>query len=566
MKIYKKKYIVTSALPYTNGYIHIGHLSGVFIPADIYVRYLKIINKKVLFISGSDENGSSIIIKSIKKKKKIKFLINKYHKYIKKYLKIFNISLDNYFRTSNKLHHKISKKIFKKFFLKGLFFLKKTKQYYDKYYKQFLADRYVIGECPICHYKKTFSDQCEKCGNIIKDNNIINPISILSKKKPIKKKTYNLYISLYKYNDLIKKFLLILKKNKNKKNIINNIKFFLKKKINIKSITRDLKWGVKLPIKNKKLKNKVIYVWFESLIGYISSTINYDKKNNTKWYKYWFNKKTKLVNFIGKDNIFFHSILLPIILKNYNNKLILPNYISANEFLNLEGKKISTSKKWAIWLHKYVKYFPNMEDSLRFSLIMDMPENKDTNFTWKKFQLYNNTILIGKLGNFINRVIVILKKDYNSIIPKYKNLNKKNIKFLNKIFNYPNKIFNLIKKFKFKKSLYKFIKFINIGNKYLSLKKPWEIKNKIKKNNILYIISQLIGLITYLSYIFLPKTNKKLLNIININIKKINIKKIIKNKCFLKPCHKIITNNILLFKKINNYKINKLINKLKIKK
>ncbi|WGH26625.1 MAG: methionine--tRNA ligase [Candidatus Shikimatogenerans bostrichidophilus] len=549
MKKKKKKYIITAAFPYTNGYIHIGHLSGVFIPADIYTRYLRSINKKVIFISGSDEYGTSILIKSLKSKKKKEDIINKYHNYIKKYLYIYNISLDNYYRTSDKLHHNISKKIFKRLYFNNFFLKKKNYQYYDNIYNQFLADRYIIGTCPYCKYNNSFYDQCNNCGKIIKEYKLLNPLSILSKKKPILKQTFNFYISFKKYKKLILNIIKKFKKRKIKKNIINTMISFLKNNLNDdRSMTRDLDWGIKIPIKNENLKNKVLYVWFESLIGYISCTIDWAKKNKKKWQKYWKNKNNILINFIGKDNIIFHSILLPIIFKNFNKKLIIPYYINSNEFLNFKKKKISKSKKNKIYLHKFLKYYPNMQDSLRYTLIMDMPEKKDTNFTWKKFLLYNNSILVGILGNFLNRVIIFINKYFNKKIPKPKKLNKKDLIFLKKIKKYPKKICKLIKKFKFKLSLCKFIKLARLGNKYLSVKKPWDLK-KSKKDikKIIYISAQIVGIISHLSYIFLPNTNKKLLKILN--IKKCNIKKLLKLKEILPYNHKIKKSK-LLFKKI----------------
>ncbi|WGH27637.1 MAG: methionine--tRNA ligase [Candidatus Shikimatogenerans bostrichidophilus] len=549
----KKKYIITAAFPYTNGYIHIGHLSGVFIPADIYSRYLRSIKKKIIFISGSDEYGTSILIKSLKEKKNKKKLIDKYHFYIKKYLSKFNISLDNYYRTSDKLHHNLSKKIFKKLFFKNFFIKKKKYQYYDNYYKLFLADKYIKGTCPYCKNNDSLYNQCYKCGKIIKKYELLNPISILSKKKPILKLTYNFYISFEKNKKIIKNIINNFKKRKVKKNVINTMISFLKKNLlEERSITRDLNWGIKLPIKkNKKFKKKVLYVWFESLIGYLSCTIDWAKKNNKKWQKYWKNKNNILINFIGKDNIIFHSILLPIIYKNFNKKLIIPYNIPANEFLNFKKKKISKSKskKNNIYLHDFLKFFPKMQDSLRYSLIMDMPEKKDTNFTWEKFVLYNNSILVGILGNFLNRVIIFINKYFNNKIPKPKKIEKEDLIFLKKIKKYPIKICKLIKKFKFRLSLCKFIELSRLGNKYLSDKKPWDFKkkniNKIKK--VIYISSQIMGIITHISYIFLPRTNKKLLNILN--IKKCNINNLLKLKVILPFNHKIKKAK-LLFKKI----------------
>lgn len=562
----KSKYIITAAFPYTNGYLHIGHLSGVFIPADIYVRFLnRYKNKKVLFLSGSDENGSSIIIESIKKKKKIKYLIDKYHKYIMYFLKIFDIKLNNYFRTSNINHHILSKKIFLKIFKKKYFFLKKEKIYYDKKYKQFLADRYVIGICPYCNEKKIYSDQCNKCGKLIKNNKLINPISILSNKRPIYKYTYNLFLNFSKLKSFIKKLIINYKKKKINKKIINTMINFIKKDYLInKSITRDLKWGVKLPINNNKLKNKKIYVWFEALIGYLSATIDYDKKNFTNWYKKeWFNENNKFIIFIGKDNIFYHSILLPIIYKKYKSNLILPYNINANEFLNLENKKISTSNNWALWLHDYLKILPKSQDLLRLTLIMDMPINNDSNFTLKKLKFYNNNILIGIIGNYFNRVIILIKKKYNNINKlKIKKIyiNKKDKKILLKIIKLFNLIFFKINKFKFKDSLINYIKIFKIGNKYLSINEPWKINKKTKKfNNIIYITFNIINYIVYLSYYFLPRTYKKLKNIFIFKYKLIKKKKY--NYLKFKYLKLNIKNyNKIFFKKINNYQIKKLKN------
>ncbi|WOX79134.1 methionine--tRNA ligase [Candidatus Shikimatogenerans bostrichidophilus] len=549
------RYIITAAFPYTNGYIHIGHMSGIYIPSDIYYRYLRLNNKKkVIYISGSDEHGSSILIKSLNEKKNIKNIINKYHNYNKKYLKIFNIKLNNYYRTTKKKHHNLVKKIFKKLLVKKKLKKKTSYEYYDKYYKQYLSDRYVIGICPYCNNKNSYSDQCEKCGNIIKEGKLLKPISILSKKKPILKKTINYFIKIKDNKKLINNYLNHLINNKyNKINVINNIKYYLKSLKN-RSITRDLKWGVKLPI--KKYKNKVIYVWFDALIGYLSSSIEYCEKKKIKWYKYWKNNNTRLITFIGKDNIYFHSILLPIIYKNYNKKLIIPNYIQSNNFLKLEGKKISTSNNWTINLHEILTILPNMQDTIRYALIMDMPENKDTNFTLKNLRLYNNSILIGILGNFINRSIVLLNKKSNGIILKPLNIKKKDKKILKLINKYPIKIYKLIKQFKFKDSICKFINLSRIGNKYISYKKPWNIKEKKKVNYIMYIVFKIIIMISYLSYIYLPNTNKKLLNILNLKRKDIN--NIILNKKELNN-HKINKNKII-FNKIYKNDINKIKN------
>lgn len=554
--MYKKKYIITAALPYTNGNLHIGHLSGVFLPADIYSRYLRSIKKKIIFISGSDEHGANILIKSIKEKTSPEFIINKYHKNIKKDLKVFKISLDNYYRTSKKLHKKFCIKVFKKLYKKNFFIEKITNQYYDKKNKQYLADRFVIGICPICKFNNAYSDQCEKCGSILNVGELLHPKSILTNTKPIYKKTINLFISFKKYKKQLYNLYNFFIKNNNKLKIINTILKFIKYGLHDRCITRDINWGVYLP----KYKNKVLYVWFEALLGYITSTIDLVNK---KWIYFWKNKNNKLINFIGKDNIIFHTIFYPIIIKNYSKKYILPSYINSNEFLKLEGKKISTSNKWAIFIKNYIKDFPNMVDSLRYCLIMDMPINKDSNFTWEKFKLYNNSELIGIFGNYFNRVIVLINKLSYGIIPNKIKLNKKDKKILKEINRYPNLIGEKIKKFKFKLALYKLIDLARIGNKYLSKEKPWEITNKVKINTILYVNSQIIGYISHLSYLFLPNTSKKFLKIIS--MKRLNIVDLNKKKYVIPFNHKI-NKPKLIFRKILNKEIIYQINKLKKKK
>ncbi|WGH24999.1 MAG: methionine--tRNA ligase [Candidatus Shikimatogenerans bostrichidophilus] len=547
----KKRFIITAALPYTNGNLHIGHLSGVFLPADIYSRYLRSLKKKLIFISGSDEHGVSILIKSIKENKNPKFIINKYHKVIKKNLKQMNISLDNYFRTSNKLHHNFSIKIFNKLLNKNFFLKKETYQYYDKDYNLFLADRFVIGVCPYCKYKEAYSDFCEKCGIILKQKDLKNPKSILTNKKPIFKSTINYFLNFKKLLNQIKFLKKKFKKLKFSSKIIKYISNFIKSKINNRSITRDLNWGVKIP----HYKKKVLYVWFEAILGYITSTINWAKRNKKKWYLYWKNKNSKLINFIGKDNIIFHSLFYPLIIKNYDKNYILPNYINVNEFLNFNGKKISTSKNRAIFINKFLKYLPDFVDTLRYTLIIDMPINKDTNFTWEKFKVYNNNYLIGILGNYINRVIVLLNKYNNSKIPSKILLNHNQKKILKYIYKYPKKIGKLILKFKFKLALLKFLNLARFGNKFLSKTSPWLMgKNTIEFNNILFISSQILGYICFLSNYFLPNFYKKMLKLLNLNTNNIYN---IKNKINFLPCNHKINKSKLIFKKINKsfYKI-----------
>ncbi|MDH3004408.1 MAG: methionine--tRNA ligase [Candidatus Shikimatogenerans sp. JK-2022] len=502
-------------------------------------------------MSGSDEYGVAILIKSIKENNKPINIINKYHNNIKKDLKKLKISLNNYFRTSNKLHHKFSQNVFIKLYNKKFFKIKYTYQYYDKYLKQFLSDRFIIGICPKCNYKFSYSDICDNCGNILNVGDLKKPISILTKKKPILKKTLNFFIQFKKYKKFLIKLYKKYKKLKFKKKYLNFLKKNVFNKLKNRSITRDLKWGVKVPI--KQYKYKVLYVWFEAILGYITSTINWSNKNNINWKNFWINKNIKLINFIGKDNIIFHTIFYPLIIKKYNNKFILPYYININEFLKFENNKISTSKNIGVFLNKFLLKYPDLIDSLRYSLIINMPINKDSNFTWENFRLYNNTILIGILGNFFNRVINLIFKYYNGYIPYKNKLNKNDNKILKKIYNYPKKINKLIKKYKFKRSLLKFIELARFGNKYISIKQPWKLKNKKKIYNIMYITSNILIFLSQISYIFLPYTNKKMLKILN--FKNINFSNLIKKKKNIKKKHKI-NKSILLFKYISKKKLN----------
>ncbi|WGH24818.1 MAG: methionine--tRNA ligase [Candidatus Shikimatogenerans bostrichidophilus] len=543
------KYIITAALPYTNGDIHIGHLSGVFLPADIYNRYLKLNKYKSIFISGSDEHGVNILIKSINENTSPVNIINKYHYMIKKNLKIFKISLNNYFRTSNKIHKKYSLKVFYKLYNKKFFIEKATYQYYDKLYNLFLADRFVIGICPICNYKEAYSDICEKCGNVLKIGDLKNPISILTGKKPVLKKTINLFL-LFK-----KKYIIYLynkyKKLKYNNKILKYIYNFIKIDINKRSITRDIKWGIFIK-KIKKFNNKVIYVWFEAILGYISSTIDLSYKRKKNYIKYWKNKNTKLINFIGKDNIVFHTLFYPIIIKNYNKKYIIPNYINVNEFLKINGKKISTSKNKAIFISKFIKYLPNYIDSLRYTLISEMPINKDSNFTWDKFKNNNNSILIGIFGNYFNRIIVLLHKKFNGYIPNNIILTKYDKYILNKVNKFINKINKYILKYNFRMAINEFINISRIGNKYLSITTPWKEKNNENIKRSLYVSLEILKNITKISYLFLPYTYKKILKILNIN------KNNFINNNIIFPLNHKINKPKIIFKYITSNKLKKI--------
>lgn len=549
----KKRYIITAALPYANGSLHIGHLCGVYIPADIFTRYLRLTNKKVIFISGSDEHGAPIQIKANKNNKSPKQIIDLYHKMIKKEFKKFDISFDYYYRTSNKLHHKISINFFEKLKYNKTIKQQESYQYYDKKNKEFLADRYVIGKCSFCNNDKAYGDQCEKCGSSINPNDLINPKSSINGNKIILKKTKNWYLLINKYQNFITKW---IKNKKWKNNTLSQIKAWLKQGLKSRAITRDINWGI--PINNEI--NKVLYVWFEAPIGYISATIAWAKKYKKNWKKFWQNNNTLLINFIGKDNIVFHGIIFPIILKSYQSNYILPYNIPANEFLNLENKKISTSKNWAVWIKDFIKYFPNQEDELRYYLISITPENKDSNFTWINFQNSINNELISILGNFINRTIHLCKKyKYDNVKKEYQIHEKYNY-ILNKIYEKEKKIKKLIKTYNFRKSLKNFMDISRIGNKFVSKTEPWKINDKQKIKAILNICIKIIELIIKLSYIFLPNTYHKLIKLFNINPNNILIKN---NKNNIITNLKINNNGIILFKKITNKSIQIQLNKLK---
>ncbi|WP_185855287.1 methionine--tRNA ligase [Blattabacterium cuenoti] len=553
------KYLVTAALPYANGPIHIGHLSGVYLPADVFVRFLRKKKKNVLFISGSDEHGVPIAIQAKKEKKTPKEIVNKYHYMIHDTFINFGIQFDNYSRTTTKIHYEISTSFFIKFHNKEEIFEKISYQYYDDKYEQFLSDRYISGICPHCKKEEAYGDQCEYCGSSLIPEDLINPKSTISGATPILKKTKHWYLPLNKYQEFLENWILIHHKKDWKVNVYGQAKSWLKKGLEPRPITRDLNWGVPVPIKKYKEKGKVLYVWFEAPIGYISSTIEWSKRNKIDWKSYWKDKKTKLIQFIGKDNIVFHCIIFPIILKAYNDGYILPDKILANEFLNLENRKISTSKNWAVWVHEYLVDFPNQQDALRYVLIANMPEKKDNNFNWKDFQRKNNTELVAVLGNFINRSLTLVKKYNNGIVPNPGILSIKDKNILEEINNYPKIISISIESYKFKESLSHFMKLARIGNKYLTEEEPWKKTKKKRLYTILYVSIQIVAMLSQLAEPFLPHTAKKLLNMLR--LKPFSWDNLMNMKKLLYPGH-LLGNLTLLFKKITNESIDEQIKKL----
>ena len=552
-----KRYTITAALPYTNGPLHIGHLAGVYVPADIYARYQRNTGNDVAFICGSDEHGVAIKIKAKQESKTPKEIIDRYDKIIRDSFEKFNISFDNYSRTSYKIHHDTAQEIFKDLNNKNIFIEKESEQLYDDEAKEFLADRFIVGTCPICQNEEAYGDQCESCGSSLNSLDLKNPRSKLSGSKPILKMTKHWYLPLNNYEKFITEWIIEGHKNDWKPNVYGQVKSWIDNGLQPRAVTRDLDWGVPVPV--EKNDNKVLYVWFDAPIGYISSTKEWAKKNNKDWEPYWKDEETELIHFIGKDNIVFHCIIFPAILKASEN-YILPKNVPANEFLNLEGKKISTSKNWAVWLHEYLEEFPEQQDVLRYVLTANSPELKDNDFTWKDFQSRNNNELVAIYGNFINRVVVLINKYYNGAIPKSENLLDDDIKVLAEINTIPLKIKSSIEKFRFREGLKELMNIARIGNKYLADQEPWKLFKTSPQRvaTILNTSIQITGILAYLSEPFLPNTSKKLQKLLKIEILDW---KGIENQPIFNEGH-VINKQELLFSKIEDSEIKKQVDKL----
>ena len=551
-----QRFTITSALPYTNGPIHIGHLAGAYLPADIYARYKRLCENDVAFICGSDEHGVAISIKAKQEGTSIKSIIDKYHNLIKETFEGFGISFDNYSRTSNPIHHETSKRFFKKLDEDNCFEVKTTKQLYDESEDQFLADRYVEGECPKCGFEKAYGDQCESCGASLSPTDLINPKSKLSGSKPILKETKHWYLPLGNYEQFLSDWILEEKKGKWKTNVYGQVKSWIDQGLESRAISRDLDWGI--PIPRDDAEGKVMYVWFDAPIGYISSTKEWAKKEKKNWEDYWKRTDTKLVHFIGKDNIVFHCIIFPSILKAHG-EFILPENVPANEFLNLEGRKISTSNNWAIWLHEYLEDFKDMQDSLRYTLTVNSPESKDNDFTWKDFQSRNNNELVAILGNYINRVFILTEKYFNNVVPQYEKIDSNQII---KIYDYVSLISSSLDKFKFRDAVNHLIDLARTGNKYLADKEPWKLykENNIKEvEQILYISIETCALISILSEPFIPNSAKRIRDILDINL--VNWTRLKSENQIIQPGHKIKKSN-LIFRKIEDDEIENQLRKL----
>ena len=553
-----KRYTVTAALPYTNGPIHIGHLAGVYIPADIYTRYLRLINKDVAFICGSDEHGVAIAIKAKKEGKTPQEVIDHYDQVIREAFERFGISFDNYSRTSSQIHHQTAGEIFKQLDEQGKFIVKETEQLYDSEAKAFLADRFVIGTCPVCKNTEAYGDQCESCGSSLNATDLIKPKSTLSGKVPEFKKTKHWFLPLDHYEKFIDEWILKGHKEDWKPNVYGQVKSWVDNGLQARAVTRDLDWGIPVPVEGGT--GKVLYVWFDAPIGYISSTKEWAKKKGVDWEPYWKSKDTQLVHFIGKDNIVFHCIIFPIILKN-TGSYILPENVPANEFLNLEGNKISTSKNWAVWLHEYLKDFPDKQDVLRYVLTANAPETKDNDFTWKEFQTRNNSELVAIFGNFINRVMVLAQKYYQGKVPSMGELNETDNEVLTKLKEFPSIMEKEIQNFHFRAYSQEVMNLARLGNKYLADQEPWKlIKIDPKRvETIMFTAIQIAAGLSILCEPLLPFTAQKLKKMLLIRA---SWKDVSGHQSLLATGH-LLSQPKLLFEKIEDEEINKQLSKLK---
>ncbi|QWX83925.1 methionine--tRNA ligase [Cellulophaga sp. HaHaR_3_176] len=507
------RYTITAALPYTNGPIHIGHLAGVYVPADIYSRYLRLTGKDVAFVCGSDEHGVAISMKAKKEGVSPQEIIDKYHAIIKQSFLDFGITFDNYSRTSAPIHHETASEFFKTMYEHGDFIEETTEQLYDAEANQFLADRFVVGTCPKCGNEEAYGDQCENCGSTLNATDLINPKSTISGAVPTVKETKHWFLPLDRHEEFLKKWILEGHKNDWKPNVYGQCKSWIDDGLKPRAVTRDLDWGIPVPVPGGE--GKVLYVWFDAPIGYISSTKEWAAREGKDWEPYWKDENTKMVHFIGKDNIVFHCIIFPSILKAHGG-YILPDNVPANEFLNLEGNKLSTSKNWAVWLHEYLEDFPNMQDVLRYTLTANAPETKDNDFTWKDFQARNNNELVAIFGNFINRVVVLSNKYYNGIIPAPAEFSDIDKDTLAEIKKYPEIISSSIERYRFREAGQELMNLARLGNKYLADEEPWKVikQDEERVKTIMFVALQIASALAVLSEPFLPFTATKLKGIL----------------------------------------------------
>ena len=557
-----KRYTITAALPYTNGPIHIGHLAGVYVPSDIYARYLRLQGKDVAFMCGSDEHGVAISMKAKKEGITPQEVIDKYDGIIRKSFLDFGISFDNYSRTSSKIHHDTAQEFFRKLYDNNDFIEEVTEQLYDAKADQFLADRFVVGTCPKCGNEEAYGDQCEKCGSTLNATDLINPKSTITGETPILKSTKHWFLPLDRYQDFLQKWILVDHAKDWKTNVLGQVKSWLDDGLKPRAVTRDLDWGIDVPVDGAE--GKKLYVWFDAPIGYISATKEWAAREGKNWEDYWKKDDTKLVHFIGKDNIVFHCIIFPAMLKA-EGSFILPDNVPANEFLNLEGNKLSTSKNWAVWLHEYLQDFPDKQDSLRYALTSNAPETKDNDFTWKDFQARNNNELASIFGNFINRVVVLTNKYYDGIVPNPNEFSDVDNQTLAELKAYPAVISSSIERYRFREAQGEMMNVARLGNKYLADEEPWKMvktdPERVKTQ--MYVALKIASVLATLCEPFLPFTSKKLTKILNIEVNDWNLE--FENWNLTTAGHKIGEAEIL-FSQIEDAEIQKQIEKLEATK
>ena len=504
-----KRKMITAALPYANGPVHIGHLAGVYIPADVYARFQRNTGQEIAFICGSDEHGIPITIRAKKEGITPQDVVDKYHEIIKKSFADLGISFDEYSRTTSKKHYEVSQEFFLNLYNKGKFEEEISEQFFDEQAGEFLADRYIVGTCPKCNNENAYGDQCEKCGSTLSPTELINPKSMLSGNTPVLKETKNWYLPLNEYENFLSEWIIKGHQDDWKPNVYGQVKSWLNDGLKPRAMTRDLNWGVPVPLPNAE--GKVLYVWFDAPIGYISFTQEWAEKNGKNWKDFWQNEETDLIHFIGKDNIVFHCIIFPSMMKAHGD-YIMPKNVPAFEFLNLENDKISTSRNWAVWAHEYVEDFPDQQDALRYALLSSAPETKDNNFTWKDFQTKNNSELVGIFGNFINRVTVLTQKYYNGIVPQPNEFEQVDKDLFHEMQQIPEKIGKNLDEFRFRDALTEMMNLARLGNKYLADEEPWKVikDNPERVKTQMFCALQVAGALAYLCEPFLPFTSQKM--------------------------------------------------------
>ncbi len=557
----KRRITITAALPYTNGPIHIGHLAGVYVPADIYARYQRLEGNDVAFICGSDEHGVAISMKARKEGTTPQQIIDTYDAIIRESFADFGISFDNYSRTSRQVHHDTARSFFTKLYEKGSFEEHTNQQLYDAEADQFLADRFVIGTCPRCQNEEAYGDQCEKCGASLNATDLINPKSTLTGSIPVMRETTHWYLPLDRSEAFLKSWILESHKSDWKPNVYGQCKSWIDDGLKPRAVTRDLDWGIDVPL--EEAAGKKLYVWFEAPIGYVSSTIEWAKEKGIDWEPYWKDENTELVHFIGKDNIVFHCIIFPAILKEHGG-YILPKNVPANEFLNLEGQKLSTSKNWAVWLHEYLEDFSDMQDALRYVLTINAPETKDNDFTWSDFQARVNNELVAVYGNFVNRVVVLTQKYYDGKVPQPEAFSVEDRTLLDEIKNLPSQLAQAFEHYRFRESAQIFMGLARSGNKYLADQEPWKVikTEPSRVQTILYVALQVAAALAHLGEPLLPHSSKKLKEMLNLKADTLSFDSISATNELITPNHQLGTSQ-LLFRKIEDAEIEKQLEKLR---